>query len=89
MCAVSLLSLARQPTKTKLLARISSTVMLVWFVYATKSPRATAQSHAATLSRDKIAGLSASERLSEPRDHVGIHVPLERVYKSQFPTPTY
>ena len=63
--------------------------MLVWFVYATKSQRATAQSHAATLSRDIIAGLSASERLSEPRDNVDIHVPLERVYKSQFPTPTY
>ena len=29
--------------------------MLVWFVYATKSQRATAQSHAATLSRDKVA----------------------------------
>jgi len=29
--------------------------MLVWFVYATKSQRATAQSHAATLSRDEVA----------------------------------
>jgi len=29
--------------------------MLVWFVYATKSQHATAQSHVATLSRDKVA----------------------------------
>jgi len=29
--------------------------MLVWFVYATEWQRATAQSHAATLSRDKLA----------------------------------
>jgi len=50
---------ARQPTKTKLLPRISQSVMLVWFVYATKSQRATAQSHAATLSRDKIAGVTS------------------------------
>jgi len=34
--------------------------MLVWFVYATKSQRATAQSHAATLSRVvKIAGVTS------------------------------
>jgi len=31
--------------------------MLVWFVYATKSQRATAKSHAATLSRDEVTRL--------------------------------
>ena len=57
----------RQPTKTKLLARISLSVMLVWFVYVTKSQRPTAQSRAAALSRDsrvtksrdKIAGVTS------------------------------
>jgi len=29
--------------------------MLVWFVYATKSQRTTAKSHAAILSRDEVA----------------------------------
>ena len=58
--------LARQPTKTKLLglARISWSVMLVWFVYATKSQRATAQScarlYARSTSRDKIAGVTSA-----------------------------
>ena len=46
---------ASQPTKTKLVARISSTAMLVWFVYATKSQHATAQLHTATLSCNKVA----------------------------------
>ena len=35
--------------------------MFVWFVYATKSQRATAQSHAATLSRDNAARQSPTE----------------------------
>ena len=43
----------RQLTKTWLLPRISQLVMLLLFVYATKSQRATAQSRAATLSRSK------------------------------------
>jgi len=50
---------ARQPTKTKLLPGILSSVLLVWSVYGTKSQRATAQSHAATLSRDKIARVTS------------------------------
>ena len=49
---------AKPPAKCRLLAKISSPQSLkfvfVWFVYATKSQRATAQSHAATSSRDKV-----------------------------------
>ena len=33
--------------------------MLVWFVYATKSQRATAQSRAVTVSRDEIARVTS------------------------------
>ena len=49
---------AKPPAKCRLLAKISSPQSLkfvfVWFGYATKSRRATAQSHAATSSRDKV-----------------------------------
>jgi len=33
--------------------------MFDWFVYATKSQRATAQSHAAILSRAEVAGVTS------------------------------
>jgi len=42
--------------------------MLVWFVYATKSQRATAQSHAANFSRDEVARLNR-------RCDIGLKVP--------------
>ena len=47
-------SIGKQSGESVESSKISSTVMLVWFVYTTKSQRATAQSHAATLSRDKV-----------------------------------
>ena len=52
----------RQPAKTRLLSRISWSFMLVWFFYATKSQRATAQSHAATFLRDEVVQWNSRHR---------------------------
>jgi len=38
--------------------------MLVWFVYATKSQRATAQSRAATLSRDEGRATKSRDKIA-------------------------
>jgi len=40
--------------------------MFVWFVYETELQRATAQSHAAILSCDKIAGVTSVLKVSSP-----------------------